>query len=141
MHLCTVKLTTTSSDVDYIDCGPLLSSCRKPPPLPPDVGSTSTAHERAPLLSKSAAVVQNNSSVEDLSPDGSHRPVMYRCLSRSCSIGSQLSAAASSPVHDEYVSDLALDVASCGSSHGEYVPMSRIATAQRDDSGTKEVLS
>jgi len=102
----------------------MASSHRKPA----DSGKSTERRESAPLLSKSATTCVE-SSVEDLT-DGVP-PVMYRCLSRSCSIGSQLSAAASSTIHEESINDLTLEA---GNSHGEYLPMSRLSIPKDDSS-------
>ena len=116
---------STACDDGYIDCGALSSSSRKP--------SQSARHESVPLLSKSSSVGEDT-SVEDLS-DGTVPSAMYRCLSRSFSVGSQLSAAAASTIHEESFSDLNLD--ETGNARNEYLPMSRISSAIKDEgSGT-----
>jgi len=116
-----VVKSSASCDDGYIDCGPLLANRR-----PPEARPSTTRRESAPLLTKSnSACVQNSDEdLADVVP-----PTMYRCLSRSCSIGSQLSAAASSTIHEESFNDLTLEAAS---SHGEYLPMSRL-TGRKDD--------
>jgi len=98
--------------------------------------------ESEPLLSQSASGHTENAAedladhgVEDLTDDhGVVVPAgaMYRCLSRSCSIGSQLSAAASSTLHEESFSDLTLDTAGTSPS-ADYLPMSRIGVPSKDD--------
>ena len=114
--------SSASCDDGYIDCGPLLSNRR-----PADARPSTARRESAPLLTKStSACVQNSDDdLADVVP-----PTMYRCLSRSCSIGSQLSAAAST-IHEESFSDLTLEAAN---SHSEYLPMSRLTV--RDDNPT-----
>lgn len=99
--------------------------------------------ESEPLLSKSASGHVENSMedftshgvVEDIADD--YRVVVpagtvYQCLSRSCSIGSQLSAAASSTIHEESFSDLTLETAGT-SPHADYLPMSRVSLPSKDD--------
>ena len=93
--------------------------------------STTERRESAPLLAKPAAACVNENSVEDLT--NTVPPSMYGCLSRSCSIGSQLSAAAST-IHEESFHDLSLDGA--GSNHGEYLPMSRLRASKDETSET-----
>jgi len=106
----------TVCDDGYIDCSALASSRRKP--------SQSERNETVPLMSKPSATCEDT-SIEDLS-DGAVATI-YQCMSRSFSVGSQLSAAASSTIHEESLSDLTLDAAA---SHNEYLPMSRISAAK-----------
>ena len=115
---------SASCDDGYIDCTALSSSSRKP-------SQSATHREHAPLLSKSSTV-SSDTSVEDLT-DVAVPSMMYQCLSRSFSVGSQLSAAAStSIIHEESFSDdLTLDDAR-DSSRNEYLPMSRISSAAKD---------
>jgi len=76
--------------------------------------------------------VCDDTSTEDLS-DGTIVPTIYRCLSRSFSVGSQLSAAAASTtIHEESLGDLTLDAAA----RSDYLPMSGIGSAAREKSGT-----
>ena len=76
----------------------------------------------------------DDTSTEDLS-DGTIVPTIYRCLSRSFSVGSQLSAAAASTtIHEESLGDLTLDAATAARS--DYLPMSGIGSAAREKSGT-----
>ena len=75
----------------------------------------------------------DDTSTEDLC-DGMIVPTIYRCLSRSFSVGSQLSAAAASTtIHEESLGDLTLDAAAARS---DYLPMSGIGSAAREKSGT-----
>jgi len=84
------------------------------------------------MLSKSSSVC--DTSTEDLS-DGTIVPTIYRCLSRSFSVGSQLSAAAASTtIHEESLGDLTLDAAAA--TRSDYLPMSGIGSAAREKSGT-----
>ena len=69
--------------------------------------------------------------MEDLR-DGGAVTVMYRCLSRSFSVGSQLSAAAASTIHEESCSDLTVDA---NNSRSDYLPMSRISVVREDSNG------
>lgn len=110
-------------DDGYIDCRLLGVSRRSSP----DVGKkTAERRESEPLLGKSTMPCMENSE-EDLT-DGA-AVTMYRCLSRSCSVGSQLSAAASSTLHEESINDLTLEASS---PNNEYLPMSRITVPEDD---------
>jgi len=110
-------------DDGYIDCGPLVALKQNPPDSRKNIGR----RESAPLLSKTSVACVPN-SVEDLTDGAS--PGIYQCMSFSGSVGSQLSAAGSSMAHEESFNDLSMEI---GSSHGEYLPMSRI-TIPKDDS-------
>jgi len=117
--VCVVFARCKSSvvcDDGYIDCGPLVSSRRKT--------SDSEQHETSPLLPKSLSTSEH-ASVDDLT-DGA-APMMYRCLSRSFSVSSQLSAAASSTIHEESCNNLHL-------AENEYLPMSGTSTVKTEGS-------
>lgn len=123
--LCASK-SSASCDDGYIDCGPLATSTRKSC----DSRPSTEKRESAPLLSKAGAACVEN-TVENLVEDPADGlpPAMYHCLSRSCSIGSQLSAAASSTIHEESFHDLSPEPVN---SYPEYLPMCRLGV-QKDD--------
>jgi len=113
--------SSASCDDGYIDCDHLLQKNRKPRGAEKDV----ERRESVPLVSKSTSECVEN-SVEVI--DDGEAPMTYRGLSRSCSVGSQLSAAASSMVHEESFNDLSSDT------NNDYLPMSQIAAATKYDS-------
>ena len=128
MCVCAMK-SLAACDDGYIDCGPLALSSRKSQNTP---SNAERRRESVPLLSKSAARCGGRTSVEDLG-GGAPPATMYRCWSRSGSIGSQLSAAASSTaIHKDSLTDLAV-LGACNPQN-DYLPMSPVGAPKRSNS-------